>query len=181
MSNGTTFVSLCIFFHLSGSGENLQDLNLTSPVAAARLGKKKSWSLSRLCRARLCFAALGWAKEFTAERLPLVGDAAAGRLNVSKHSLRCVATLRCVIGCLPDAPLAPRCYGNDTLTERSSGVISRLHSVVGLRNTCTDIYGWHDDERRGWGVDEAQRRSCLSILLNYDRQRFFTLTFGKKN
>lgn len=156
MQSGFLFAAVRVYFSLSGSGEDLNDLNLTSAVAAARLGKNFLESFSRLCRARLCSAALGWAKEFTAERLLLAGDAAAGRLSVSKHSLRCVATLRCVIGCLPDAPPAPCRCGNDTLSERSSAVISRLHAAVRLWSTCTDIYGRHDNEREEEGVDETQ-------------------------
>lgn len=146
--------------------------------------KINSWSLSQLCRAPLCCAALGWAKEFTAERLLLAGAAAAGRLSVSKHSLRCVATLRCVIGCLPDAPPAPRRCGNDTLSERSSAVNSRLLAAVRLRSTCTDIYGRHDNEMEGvegWMTlshgENLHLRSHSSILLNSDRQRFKLISF----
>lgn len=48
--------------------------------------------------------ALGWAKECTVQLFPLAPTVVASCLSVSKHSSGCVATLRCVIGCLPVAP-----------------------------------------------------------------------------
>lgn len=64
-----------------------------------------SWISESLCSTP--FSALGWAKEFTVQLLPLVPTVVASCLNVSKHSSGCVATLRCVIRCLPDIPPGP--------------------------------------------------------------------------
>lgn len=55
----------------------------------------------------LCLSALGWSKECTVQLLPSAPAVVASCLSVSKHSSGCVATLRCVIRCLADAPAGP--------------------------------------------------------------------------
>lgn len=50
------------------------------------------------------FLRLAGLKSRTVQLFPLAPTVVASCLSVSKHSSGCVATLRCVIGCLPDTP-----------------------------------------------------------------------------
>lgn len=79
-------------------------VELTGPAVAASCSGISWISVSLLSPS---FSALGWAKECTVQLFPLAPTVVASCLSVSKHSSGCVATLRCVIGCLPDAPLGP--------------------------------------------------------------------------
>lgn len=98
----------------AGMDISCEVINVRPDVAVCELsGPCLSLHLAQAFPGSLCvsvlplFSALGWAKECTVQLFPLAPTVVASCLSVSKHSSGCVATLRCVIGCLPDTPPGP--------------------------------------------------------------------------